>query len=199
MEGNKFYKTRDNIFYLHNYYPKRFIEHKGISEIILDYKRGYETAINRFNIEMATCLIGEVQGQLTMLKDWVICVMPSHDCGWSWSLTSSAKALSDNFDMIDGSKLLVRHTYHEKSSAGGTRTIDSHLLTMRLAENKDIKGRKIIVIDDVTTTGNSLLACRKLLLKAGAERVCLVAIGKTTTGTLLDDLLESRDDIFRNK
>jgi predicted amidophosphoribosyltransferase len=37
-----------------------------------------------------------------------------------------------------------------------------------------------MILDDVMTTGNSLVACRQLLLDAGADEVICAAMSQTT-------------------
>ena len=48
--------------------------------------------------------------------------------------------------------------------------------TMHLTK---VENPAIIVVDDVTTSGNSLLACRKILFKAGFQDIFLLALLKT--------------------
>jgi len=44
---------------------------------------------------------------------------------------------------------------------------------------KDIAGRKIVVIDDVMTSGATLAACTEALFSAGADDVCVLALART--------------------
>ena len=47
------------------------------------------------------------------------------------------------------------------------------------AKNTDVKGKRIILIDDVCTTGSTLSACAEILLKAGAKDVAAAVFAKT--------------------
>ena len=40
-------------------------------------------------------------------------------------------------------------------------------------------GRRVILVDDIVTTGSSASACGELLLSAGAKSVCVLSVGKT--------------------
>lgn len=45
-------------------------------------------------------------------------------------------------------------------------------------QEMEITGDIVLLMDDVTTTGNSLYACREILLQAGADHVEMFALGK---------------------
>ena len=48
----------------------------------------------------------------------------------------------------------------------------------KVRESADVKGKRILLVDDVTTTGATLGECAKALLAAGAERVVCVTATK---------------------
>jgi len=41
------------------------------------------------------------------------------------------------------------------------------------------KGKSILIVDDICTTGETLRACANALVRAGASRVCAIAVAKT--------------------
>lgn len=44
----------------------------------------------------------------------------------------------------------------------------------------DLRGKKVLLVDDVMTTGTTLRECSKALLKAGAESVACLVIARTS-------------------
>ena len=52
----------------------------------------------------------------------------------------------------------------------------------RLLEPKAVEGKRILLIDDVVTTGATLSECARVLLTAGAERVCAATLAKAGLG-----------------
>ena len=173
-----FYRTNEGIFYLHPYYPTRYVEHSGVSESIIAFKQGYQIPIDRFTEEMKEALLEYLGNDASKLKGRCLVVMPSHSAGkWSKALLQMARKLCQELNMLDYSYALERVAEHEKLTAGG------HIATMKLNPVFDVKGKKVVVLDDVTTTGNSLLASAQILWNAGAEKVAAIAIGKTSEGT----------------
>jgi ComF family protein len=47
-----------------------------------------------------------------------------------------------------------------------------------LRDNAGLKGQRVIVVDDVFTTGATTSACAKVLLKAGASEVCVWTVAR---------------------
>jgi hypothetical protein len=146
-----------------NSYP----EHSGR---ILDVKKGYPRGINYFFNFMAP-----------KMKFGVFATVPSHDPAKTQSgVRTLVSKLAAHANATDATGCLVRQTKIEKLASGGDRSVQVHLSSMSVIQVDLIAGREVALIDDVMTTGNSLLASRKLLLAAGAKAVACFALGRTT-------------------
>ena len=111
----------------------------------------------------------------------IVIGVPSHDPEkLSSGIVQLAEKLQSNPGSINASKCLVRHTKIIKLADGGDRSIGVHLASIHVAEAEVFAGQAVLLMDDVMTTGNSLLACRHLLLEAGAAKVKCLALGRTT-------------------
>lgn len=110
-----------------------------------------------------------------------IAVVPSHDpAKVSSGIRDIAQTLAKRKSRIDATSCLVRHKRVNKKSDGGERSEEIDLKSISVVNEQLIAGKLVLLLDDVTTTGSSLAACRKLLLDAGAKAVQSFAIGKTT-------------------
>lgn len=144
-----------------------FPEHSGR---ILDLKNAADHAVEYFREKIEPGLLNGI----------VIVDVPSHDPAKpSLGLKKLVAVLSTRGNRVDGSACLIRRTKIDKLARGGDRSKDVHLKSVFVAQPEAIKGRIVLLIDDVTKTGNSLHACRELLLQAGAGIVECATIGKT--------------------
>ena len=113
-------------------------------------------------------------------KDISICVVPSHEASSTndSGIARLARGLAQRGrkDKVD---FLLRKTTVEKRAAGGDRSYQSQRESIKINPDISVLEDTVIVMDDVTTTGNSLQACRDILLDAGASHVAMYAIGKT--------------------
>lgn len=113
-------------------------------------------------------------------QNTVITVMPSHESGkYAPKLYALATDLCAEFGFINGCTIISRTKDKEKSTYGD-RSLDSHMTTMSLTEEMDIS-LNYIILDDITTTGNSMLAAQTLLTNAGVSRnqIFKIAVAKT--------------------
>jgi predicted amidophosphoribosyltransferase len=109
-----------------------------------------------------------------------IASVPSHDPQKAFNgVRHLAGRLSRTGKRVDASQCLVRIKKIEKLAAGGSRQVDVHLNSIEVKSGNLIQARPVLLLDDVTTSGNSLKACRQLLVAAGASAVQCVALGET--------------------
>lgn len=139
------------------------------SRKILDLKCGKESAIKYFY----DMIDPEINSGVT------ICVVPSSDPDNIDSGISKLGSMLASNGRKDLVYYLRRHTPITKLAYGGNRSMDVHYKTIDTLERIDITGEIILLMDDVTTTGNSLRACRDILIDRGANDVEMLALGQT--------------------
>ena len=177
----KLSKTQDGILYLYDYYPTRFIEHRGISEKIIAFKNGNTDAIDFFCRVMKDVLDERFKDNLSGLGEYTVCIMPAHDRGmYSVGLRLLAKFLVNTYGMTDGIELVRRIKTHDRNANGGDRSIAGQLQTLAIDDGYAVADKKILLLDDVTTSGNSILAVRRLLTDRGNNWFVSIALGRTT-------------------
>ncbi len=122
---------------------------------------------------------------LNMLKDIdfdkteAIVIVPPHDPAHTSSLIPLATFLAAEKGWTNAISCVRRTKKVDKLTNGGDRSKTIHLDSIKI-KNKDlIKDKNVLVLDDVTTSGNSLNAVMELLLQAGARSVWAYALGET--------------------
>ena len=170
----------DNFYmgYYHSYWKwecgekVRNSKFDNFSSIILDFKKGYAPVIEEFRKSVAK----------ELGSDFPVCVVPSHMASVDNSMSPTArlaKGLVKSNNLIDATNCILRVRSISKLSRGGNRDLAVHLNSVKVVNSSVIKGKTVLLLDDVMTTGNSLDACRQLLLRAGAKNVLCLALAKT--------------------
>lgn len=149
--------------------PADWPEH---SSMILGLKKGHKHALDYFYAHLES----------RVKKAEAIAVVPGHEAGkpGTSGVRLLARRLAQASGCIDATGCLVRHTTIEKKATGGDRSKCVDLNSIEVRQPDLIYGRRVLLLDDVKTSGNSLLACRELLLHAGAAKVVMAAMARTT-------------------
>jgi hypothetical protein len=143
----------------------------SFSANILDFKNNKESAVEYF----FKLLI-----KIDFANTEVIVIIPSHDPIKKMSpVKILAQKLAKHFGWIDGTECLVRKYKIDKLAYGGNRDINTHLQSLKVVSQSLIARKNILVLDDVTTSGHSLQAGKKLILDSKAKSVKLYALAKT--------------------
>ncbi len=109
-----------------------------------------------------------------------IVTVPSHD---PFRFTPPLRLLAQKLaarGRIDATGCLVRHTRIARILFGGPSTPALHRQTIRIEDAARFAGQRVLLLDDIVKSGASLLACRELLLEAGALSVQALALGRVS-------------------
>lgn len=116
---------------------------------------------------------------LSFNEEFVICVIPSHEYGITPSgIRTIAKNLC-HFTIIDGTSVIKRIKEMPKKTSGGIRNLNTEIESLGMENENIVKGKQVLLLDDVTTSGTSLYAGKAILEKAGAKLVVLYALAIT--------------------
>lgn len=112
-----------------------------------------------------------------------IAIVPTHNpAAQNCGLVNIVRRLSAQ-ERIDATSCLVRiKNIDQQHKFTGTerKRIKRHLDSIEVRNESLITSKVVLLLDDIVTTGTSLMACKKLLLDAGASEVICLALGKAT-------------------
>jgi predicted amidophosphoribosyltransferase len=161
------------IMALTQYVPRRWQRDHSDSNLLLAVKDRSPAAINHFVHRLARWQ--------SLPQGAVICTVPSHlPSRVLPGIRQVALRLCEMGDWIDGTHCLVRvHPVPRSLGRRKDRSIERHLMSIEVRDHASIKGRSVLLLDDICTTESSLKACEQILLKAGAAVVFKCCIGRT--------------------
>lgn len=110
-----------------------------------------------------------------------VTLFPSHTIGdYSEVLEYFSENLQKDLGAWYKDRMVLRHTQANKRTSSRNRDFIEQLNTLKLNPDYQgsIEGKTILVLDDFTTTGQSLDAARQLLTEADAEKVLCIAMAK---------------------
>jgi predicted amidophosphoribosyltransferase len=150
---------------------------------LLDLKgngQNVQPAANHFAKLLAQRLkdFGPLQG----LAKVEIAIVPSSEKGkTSTGLYLLAHKLStlDKRLVMPKQHILTRTRTIEKLHSGGNRQGYVHLQSIDVTIHPHSRRLPVLLLDDIATTGNSIMACTDLLYGAGSSLVIPVVVGRT--------------------
>jgi predicted amidophosphoribosyltransferase len=143
--------------------------HAGISELVIQLKDKDKHAIQ--------CLAAEILNKLPNFD--VICSMPSSNAAETNNgIRMAAQLIATHLGIVDGTGCLFRKITRSKSS-GGNRDNLSQFDSLEVRQEHLLTGKKILLLDDVTTSGGSLVVGAEMLEQAGAKTVLKYALAAT--------------------
>lgn len=156
---------------------------------ILEVKNGKTSGINYYEKKLV-----EIFRQMDINDSWITIVPSSKKDVLNEGMCELINRVVSQLKDVKFYQCLNRKYTIEKLATGGNRSIKNHSNSIELCgERETYYGAKIYLIDDIMTTGNSLLACKKILEEAGANVVC-IALGKTAD---IDDMSnEEENDVI---
>lgn len=170
------YLNLPDIFYLGVYQPltgecEGYFDFTEYSSGILALKNCDSEAINYF----ADCIYYNLANDF----DCILVVPPHYSSNNNSGIKILSQKIANKHKLIDGTSCLIRHKPIDRLATGGNRSLEMHLQSIKLVNQPIIQGKKLLLLDDISTTGNSLKACKELLKSSGATTVKCFVLGKT--------------------
>jgi predicted amidophosphoribosyltransferase len=171
-------ELHDGIYHIGLYYPISMGNSpdqspQNLTRRILSLKRGYEIDYFAYVLESE---------YLNLKSPTYIAVIPSHDPNKQESgITQVARKLARNRNISNITDCLQRTVNRGKLSSGKNRSLKINIDSLKVTAPERIENKNILLLDDVTTTGNSLRAGAILLNESGASSVVLLALARTVS------------------
>lgn len=154
-----------------------------VRDMVLDFKFHHATWLAE---DLADMLEGVVRAKLDFAEIDVVVPVPLHperlrERGYNQAALlgeSLARRIDRRFD---GRALVrVRNTEHQARLGRKARLVNLDG-SFRTAEPRGVRGRTVLLVDDVSTTGTTLDRCAAELVAAGAARVWCATVARSTS------------------
>jgi predicted amidophosphoribosyltransferase len=168
------YNEKDNYFYLGNYFPKRKSSADAFSNLIIQYKKG-----NNFAVKYFENIIVNIIFNYFWFCDLIVPVPTSSsmlDVYTNKIICLSLNAL--NIIKYEDD-ILKRTRGYVPSHITNRRNTADIANSIKVVNGERIKNKKIILFDDIITTGHTSGAIRNILISKGADSVIMLFIGRT--------------------
>ncbi|WNI61396.1 phosphoribosyltransferase [Enterobacter asburiae] len=181
--------TSCGLYHPYWYQGERNPRNDELSRQMMDFKddgnRNHQRAINHFSklaIDKVGRLVIRGNGGRFVENPFSVAIVPSHTAGRiSPALIEVAERIVRTYRQGTVDCCLERtRTVPSAHREGGDRSISGHMSTITV-RGGNLRGRNVLLLDDVKTTGGSLSACFYLLESAGAGVTIPLSLLETAT------------------
>lgn len=179
----KKFQDVENVWYLDDYLPH---SHGGpadeFDKMIMDIKsHGKEPWQLKKQKKAVEYFVNEIIAAIKKGHDeCVICRIPRSKTNVPENyIYEIAKKVCMACDFIDGTDILTRYKSINTAHITNIHSEADHYNSIKIVDLEKVKGREILLLDDVVTYGCSMSACIDLLSEARAKSICGLAMGKT--------------------
>lgn len=174
-EPKKYTRALDSNQKLGKYHPWR----EGMNPNFDQFSKQIHHVKNQ-NLDAIEYFTDRLRDILNDNEEYVICVIPSSEKGFVNSgIRTVAKRLCQP-PIIDGTNVIIRNrTMEPNHTSKQKRSFEQELDSLTIIKEEIIKGKQVLLLDDVATRGYSLNAGRQKLKEAGAILVAAIALGHT--------------------
>jgi predicted amidophosphoribosyltransferase len=177
----------DGAFCMHHYTPYWVYKEQGRTDEVASHDQdvmNMKAIKNGTPIQDASVLrVSAAMRQLLRPPFTVVVVPPSNTSATESGLHKVARALADMEGVENGAHVLKRTTPKPEAHNTEIRQVEATLTTLQVAVPEDVKGKRVLVLDDMCKTGNTIKATRQLLSHAGATHIEALVIGCTAGAT----------------
>ena len=151
----------------------------AVRESLLRFKfHGAQSAAEGYGELLARCAAEELGGQFDTVT-WVpVSKKREHERGYDQARLL-AKATAKALGMPLTPTLYKQRNTQPQSGTGDAAKRRANITgAYRMKKGADVTGKRVLLIDDIVTTGSTLLECARVLGKAGAEQVVCATVAR---------------------
>ena len=168
-------------YYIKEYIPKWTGQQDDFSQMVLLFKK-YDQLSHSAQRAMINYFVNAL---ISIIREKgidadIIIPIPSSKAGIiSEGHTEICHQIANILGIENGTGALERITTVPKSAHGNRPPYEMHYESFAINPRFDLRGKKVILFDDVYTTGNTARAAAQKVYEAGAEKVWIITLGKT--------------------
>lgn len=174
----------DEIMSLYDYHPwndSQNVDYVTFKILNLKKNESKDTESRHHSVRFFAKALKKSIIPLINFKNISCCIVPKSEKNKeSTGMVELLKATKKDIGFTNTDNLLERVVTVDKAATGGARSVKIHKDSINVKNIDDIKYKNILLFDDVTTTGSSLVACKQLLMDAQASQVIMIALGATS-------------------